>query len=115
MLGKMISGKISVKDQISPLVVQLQHANGLDHLRALFKISEMPWNTLNYICLEPRQKKIMDDAETPETKIELLLHLARLRGGISDLLEILAADLNDEVQLGPAVNNCLLRLNSKQY
>lgn len=66
--------------------------------------SEIAWSIKNYIALEPLQQKILQESP-PETKIELLLHLARLRGGIGDILEILNLELSDELLLSPVIRN----------
>ena len=60
----------------------------LDEFASLVGSVNIPWRVSNHIALKDIQKKILA-LESNETKIELLFQLARLRGGISDLLEIL--------------------------
>ena len=48
----------------------------------------IPWSVNNYVALEPLKQKILAE-ESLEKRVNQLLHLARLRGGIADLLEIL--------------------------
>jgi hypothetical protein len=81
----------------------------LPELKALMEISDLEWSVINYISLEPLQDKILAE-ESLDNKIELLLHLARLRGGISDLLAILTLHINDDFQVGPSIQNTLSRL-----
>jgi hypothetical protein len=76
------------------LTIQLLNADK-DQIENLVGLINMPWYANNYIALEPLQKKILS-LEPQERKIGQLLHLARLRGGISDLLEILALEISDE-------------------
>ena len=45
----------------------------------------------------------------------MLLHLARLRGGISDLLQILNLDLSDDQQIEGKVFNTLTKLKQKIF
>ncbi len=81
----------------------------LPELKALMEISDLEWSVINYISLEPLQDKILAE-DSLDNKIELLLHLARLRGGISDLLAILTLLISDDFQVGPSIQNTLSRL-----
>jgi len=83
-----MAGSLGLEDKISPLIVQMPYTC-LEELKELMEITELEWTVINYISLEPTQARILT-VECLENKIELLLHLARLRGGISDLVEILA-------------------------
>lgn len=78
------------------------------------EISELEWSVINYISLEPLQEKILAE-ESLENRIEMLLHLARLRGGISDLLEILSLQIDDQSEICVSIQNTLSRLKDKCY
>jgi hypothetical protein len=73
-----------------------------------------PWHANNYIAMEPLQKLVLQ-LEPQERKIAQLLHLARLRGGISDLLEILVLEISDDQKFGSSVANALIQLESWCY
>jgi hypothetical protein len=91
----MSSGELSSLDtDISSYAIQLLLANQ-NELGGLLQIISIRWSVKNYITLEPMQKKILA-LESEESKVAQLLHLARLRGGISDLLEVLNLEINDE-------------------
>ena len=93
-LADLMSGEIVLTKDINPEVFQLLQAdiNKFEYLAQL--VTNMSWYASNYIALEPLQKKILA-FESQEKKICQLLHLARLRGGISDLLEIISMDSSD--------------------
>ena len=61
----------------------------------MIETTNIPRNVNNYIALEPLQQKILSE-ESLEKRVNQLLHLARLRGGIADLLEILNLDGSDD-------------------
>ena len=91
----MSSGELSSLDtDISSYAIQLLLANQ-NELGGLLQIISIRWSFKNYITLEPMQKKILA-LESEESKITQLLHLARLRGGISDLLEVLNLKIDDD-------------------
>ena len=89
-----MAGSLGLNEKISPLTVQMSFAS-LAELKALMEISDLDWSVINYISLEPLQDKILAE-ESLDNKVELLLHLARLRGGISDLIEILSLQFSDD-------------------
>jgi hypothetical protein len=65
----------------------------------LIETINLPWRINNYVALEPLQRKILEE-ESLEKRIFQLIHLARLRGGISDLLEILFLACADDLTFG---------------
>lgn len=65
--------------------IQFLHAS-TEELKALMETSDViNWYPIYYIMWEPLLNKILAE-QSAELKIELLLHLARLRGGVVDLL-----------------------------
>lgn len=93
-LHKLMAGSLGLNDKISPLTVQMSFAP-LAELKDLMQTSEPDWSVINYISLQPLQDRILAE-QSLETKIEMLLNLACLRGGISDLLEILSVPIGDD-------------------
>jgi len=84
-----MTGNLKLKARVeSPpfnfTMIQFLHAS-TEELKALMETSELYWYASTYIMLEPLLNKILAE-QSAELKIELLLHLARLRGGVVDLL-----------------------------
>ena len=75
---------------------------------------EISWGVKNYIAMEPLQQKIVS-LDTNEQKIVQLLHLARVRGGISDLLKVLTLQILDDEILGSSVTGAMSRLKDEYY
>ncbi len=103
-----MTGSLTMTTDDMPVITHLLHA-GAGEFEALMEATELKWGVANYVALEPLQKTILAEY-SPERKIELLLHLARLRGGISDILEIVNLDLSDELQLSSSVKNTFQHL-----
>ena len=88
-----MSGELPLGDT-SPQVTQLLLSDE-DKIGDALETSTIPWSVNNYITLEPMQEKILA-LQSEESIITQLLHLARLRGGISDLLEVLNLKIDDD-------------------
>ena len=80
----------------------------------LIETIEIPWRVNNYLALEPLKHQILEE-KSLERRMVQLLHLARLRGGISDLLEIVSQDIIDDEKFGYCVVNALAQLKDKCF
>ena len=83
-----------MNEGVSSKVMCLVMANKTE-LADMLENAKIPWSVNNFVALEQVQKKILAE-ELLEKRVEQLLHLARLRGGISDLVEIMAFEESDE-------------------
>jgi hypothetical protein len=112
-LSKYLSGEEHLNNEISSKAISLLVADKITFAGLLESIN-ITWRISNFIALEPIQKKILEE-ESPEQRIVQLLHLARLRGGIADLLEILSLECKGDQQFGYSVVNALAMIKNKCY
>jgi hypothetical protein len=112
-LSKYLSGEEHLNNEISSKAISLLVADKIT-FAGLLETINIPWRISNFIALEPIQKKILEE-DSPEQRIVQLLHLARLRGGIADLLEILSLECKGDQQFGYSIVNAHAQLKNKCY